>query len=114
VVRTGSLRCERDERGWLIPETQLPRVLANAAALAVLASNRRARALVVPGLAVGSVDLNEEVAHRLQRPEQTVSISRLTIDGQEYVVATWPDADGGKATAAVAELAEELGGELLA
>jgi hypothetical protein len=111
---TGSLRCERDGRGWLLPATELPRVVANVAARALLASNRKARALVVPNVAVGSVDLKHEVAHRLQRPERTVSVSTLMIDGQEYVIATWPDADGGMATAAVADLAEELGGELLA
>lgn len=111
---TGSLRCERDGRGWLIPETELPRVVANVAARALLASNRKARALVVPNVALGSVDLRQEVAHRLQRPEQTVSVSTLVIDGQEYAIATWPEAIGGRATAAVADLAEELGGELLA
>jgi hypothetical protein len=111
---TGRLRCERDGRGWLLPETELPRVVANVAAQVLLASNRKARALVVPNVAVGSVDLRDEVAHRLQRPEQAVSVSTLMIDGQEYVVATWPDSDGGTAPAAVADLAEELGGELLA
>lgn len=111
---TGSIRCERDGRGWLIPEAELSRVVANAAARALLASTRRARALVVPNAALGSVDLKEEVAHRLQQPEGSVSTSKLMIDGQEYVIATWADADGGRATAAVADLAEELGGELLA
>jgi hypothetical protein len=110
---TGTLRCERDGRGWLLPATELPRVVANAAARALLASNRKARALVVPNVAVGYVDLKHEVADRLRRPEQNVSVSMLMIDGQEYVIATWPDADGGRATAAVADLAEELGGELL-
>lgn len=28
---TGSLRCERDGHGWLIPETEVPRVIVNAA-----------------------------------------------------------------------------------
>jgi hypothetical protein len=111
---TGSLRCERDGRGWLIPEGELSRVVANAAARALLASTRMARALVVPNGSVGSVDLREEVAHRLQQPQGTVSMNTLMIDGQEYVIATWPVADGGTATSAVAELAEELGGELLA
>jgi hypothetical protein len=111
---TGSLRCERDGRGWLIPETELPRVIANAAERLLRASNHSARAIVVPNSAVGSIDLGVEVARRLQRPANAVSMSRLMIDGQEYVIATWPDADGGGATPAVAELAEELGGELLA
>jgi hypothetical protein len=111
---TGSLRCERDEHGWLVPESELPRVIANAAERILRASNRSARAIVVPSSGVGAVDLGKEVARRLQRPARAVSLSRLMIDGQEYVIATWPDADGGGATPAVAELAEELGGELLA
>jgi hypothetical protein len=110
---TGSLRCERDGRGWLLPAMELPCVAANVGARALLASNRKARAIVVPNLAIGSVDLRHEVARRLQRPEQTVSVSTLMIDGQEYEIATWPNADGGTATAAVADLAEELSGELL-
>jgi hypothetical protein len=111
---TGSLRCEHDERGWLIPETEVPRVIVNAAERTLRASNHSARAIVVPNSAMGSVDLGKEVARRLQLPARAVSMSRLMIDGQEYAIATWPDADGGGATSAVAELAEELDGELLA
>jgi excisionase family DNA binding protein len=111
---TGSLRCERDGREWLIPEAEVPQVIVNAAERTLRASNRSARAIVVPNSAVGSADLGEEVARRLQRPAKAVSINKLMIDGQEYVIATWPDADEGGATPAVAELAEELGGELLA
>lgn len=111
---TGSLRCERDGHGWLIPETEVPRVIVNAAERTLRASNRSARAIVVPNSTMGSVDLGNEVARRLQRPVKAVSLNKLMIDGQEYVIATWPDADGGGATPAVAELADELGGELLA
>jgi hypothetical protein len=110
---TGSLRCERDGRGWLIPESEVPRVIANAAERTLRASDRSARALVVPNSSVGQVDLEQEVARRLQRPVKSISTSKLMIDGQEYLIATWPDADRGDATSAVAKLAEELGGELL-
>jgi hypothetical protein len=42
----------------------------------------------------------------------TVSLDRLTIDGQAYVIATWPIAADARGSA-LAELAEKLDGELL-
>jgi hypothetical protein len=109
---TGRLRCERDPRGWLIPEAEIGRVGSIAAARTIRGSDRSARALVVPRAAGGSTNLRGLVAAELRIPARTVSIDGLTIDGQAYVIATWPgvaDARGG----ALADLAEELDGELL-
>lgn len=110
---TGSLRCERDLRGWLIPRAEMSRVDENVVRRRIRASERTSRAVVVPSSAIGSADLGGEVARRLQRPTEVVSTSSLMIDGQEYVIAAWPEVQNGGATASVAELAEDLGGELL-
>jgi hypothetical protein len=109
---TGRLRCERDGRGWLIPEAEIGRVMSIAAARTVRGSERSARALVVPRSARESAHLRGEVAAELQIPERAVSIDGLTIDGQAYVIATWPSAADTRGSA-LAELADQLDGELL-
>jgi hypothetical protein len=109
---TGKIRCERDGRGWLIPEAEIGRVRSIAAERTVRGSNRSARALIVPRSALGSANLRDQVAGGLQIPGRTVSLDMLTIDGQAYVIATWPIAADARGSA-LAELAEELDGELL-
>jgi excisionase family DNA binding protein len=109
---TGRLRCERDRRGWLIPEAEIARVSSIAATRAVRGSDRTARALVVPRSARGSTNLRGQVAAELRIPTTTVSIDGLTIDGQAYVIATWPGLADSRGSA-LADLAEELDGELL-
>jgi hypothetical protein len=39
-------------------------------------------------------------------------MGRLTIDGEAYVIASWPSASDGRGSA-LADLAEQLDGELL-
>jgi hypothetical protein len=43
----------------------------------------------------------------------TVAMSKLSIDGQDYVVAVWKDGDGAGGLPELVKLAEEVGGELL-
>jgi hypothetical protein len=52
------------------------------------------------------------VAGELQIPATTVSLDGLTIDGQAYVIATWPIGADPRGSA-LADLAETLDGELL-
>lgn len=109
---TGKIRCERDGRGWLIPEAEIGRVTSIAAERTVRGSDRSARALIVPRSALGSANLRNQVAGELQIPAWTVALNRLTIDDQPYVIATWPIAADARGSALV-ELAEKLDGELL-
>jgi hypothetical protein len=109
---TGRIRCERDRRGWLVPEVELARIRSIAAARTGRGSDRSARALVVPRFTLGSANLQGQVAQGLRIPATTVALDALTIDGQPYVIATWPSAADARGSA-LADLAEELDGELL-
>jgi hypothetical protein len=109
---TGRIRCERDGRGWLIPATEIGRVRVIAAERAVPGFNRGARALVIPRSTRGTANLRDQVAAELQIPAETVSTGGMTIDGQAYLIATWPSAADARGSA-IAELAELLDGELL-
>ena len=109
---TGRIRCERDGRGWLVPEAEIGRVRSVAAERTVRGSDRSARALIVPRSALGAANLRDQVAGELQIPTTAVSLDRLTIDGQAYVIATWPIAADARGSA-LAELAEKMDGELL-
>lgn len=110
---TGSIPCERDGDEWRIPAGQLEAIgeLARRHALAV--EEKRVTALAVPVPAVPP-DLAHQVASRLGLAAGNVSITRLAIDGAEYVVAVWPgDSAAGGGLPALEELAVELHGELL-
>lgn len=109
---TGRIRCERDGRGWLIPEAEIGRATAIGAARILRGSDRGARALVIPQSALQSASLREQVAGELRIPVQTVSIGTLTIDSQAYLIATWPS-DADASGSVLADLAEQLDGELL-
>jgi hypothetical protein len=109
---TGRIRCERDEREWLIPEAEIGRAIGIAADRTVQGSGRRARALVVPQYAMRSSTLRKQVAGGLRIPAHDVSMDTLTIDGEAYVIATWPSAADARGSM-LAELAEQLDGELL-
>ena len=109
---TGRIRCERDSRGWLIPEVEIGQVTSIAAERTVRGSDRSARALIVPLSDLGSANLRDQVAAELRIPANSVSMGRLTIDSQPYVIATWPSAADANG-AALAGLADQLEGELL-
>jgi hypothetical protein len=67
---------------------------------------------VVPRTVTETANLREQVARQLRIPMKAVSISTLTIDGQPYLIATWPGPADARASA-LAELLEQLDGELL-
>lgn len=109
---TGRIRCERDGRGWLVPEVEIGHVRSSAAARIIQGSDSTARALVVPQFVVESANLRGQVARELRIPSEAVSMGQLTIDDQPYVIVTWPSVDDARGSA-LADLAERLGGELL-
>ena len=108
---TGRLRCEREGGDWLIPLAELPHitVLVEDHERAVEAGE--SAVLVVP-VSAATADLPAEIARRLGLPVGTVSTSTLALDGSEYLLAVWKT-DGTVALGPVAELAAELGGDLL-
>lgn len=109
---TGLLDCEQDGRDWLIDPSQADRVAELAAAREQRTSTKKALGLAVPA-EVAPPDLGDEVATRLRMPRSKLVLSRLAIDGRDYVLAVWPDGDGLGGLTEVAELADALGGELL-
>lgn len=108
---TGRLRCEREGRAWTIPLNELPRVavLVDEHDRAVAAGT--AAALVVP-VSAATPDLPAEIARRLGLEAGSVSTSTLAMDGSEYLLVVWKT-EGARRLEAVAELAAELGGDLL-
>lgn len=96
---------------WQIPLAELPHItsLADEHDRAVEAGE--SAVLVVP-VSAATPDLPAEIARRLGLPLGTVSTSSLALDGSEYLLAVWKT-DGTVALGPVAELAAELGGELL-
>jgi hypothetical protein len=108
---TGMLRCEREERAWAIPLSEVAQIafLATEHDRAVAAG--AAAALVVP-VSAATPDLPAEIARRLGLEEGTVTTSTLALDGSEYLLVVWKT-DGTRGLGAVAELAAELGGDLL-
>ena len=108
---TGRLRCEREEGDWRMPLAELLRIgdLAEEHDRAVKAGE--SAALVVP-VSAATPDLPAEVARRLGLAAGTVSTSTLALDGSEYLLAVWKT-DGTVRLGPVAELAAELGGDLL-
>ena len=110
---TGKIRCDRDGEGWLIAVRELPAIAKAAVDHATAVEERRVTAIAVPGPAVPP-DLADRVASRLGLARGNVSITRLALDGAEYVVAVWPgEAAGSGGLPEVEELAIELGAELL-
>ena len=110
---TGKIHCERDADQWLIRESELDAIARAARDAATAVEERRVTALAVPAPAVPR-DLAHQVASRLGLSAGAVSITRLALDGAEYVVAVWPgDAVGDGGLPAVQDLALDLGAELL-
>jgi hypothetical protein len=108
---TGRLRCEREGGDWLIPLAELPHITALVEDHERAVEAGKSAVLVVP-VSAATADLPAEIARRLGLPVGTVSTSTLALDGSEYLLAVWKT-DGTVALGPVAELAAELGGDLL-
>jgi hypothetical protein len=110
---TGKIRCDMGAEGWLIPESELAAIASAAREAATAVEEHRVTALALQVPAVPP-DLAQLVSSRLGLSAGAVSITRLALDGMEYVVAVWPgDAVGDGGLPAVQDLAIELGAELL-
>ncbi len=109
---TGNLRCERRDDEWVIPTAESAQVAALAAAQWARFEEDHPIALVVPA-EVAPRNLGDEVAHRLGLQPESVAMSTLAIDGQDYVVAVWKDGPEDGGLPKVVELAKEVGGDLL-
>jgi hypothetical protein len=110
---TGKIRCGREGDGWLISVRELAAIARVAREHATAVEEKRVTALAVPAPVVPP-DLADQVASRLGLATGNVSITRLALDGAEYVVAVWPgDVAGNGGLPALRELAVELGAELL-
>lgn len=83
-----------------------------AAARTLPGSSHGVRALVVPQSSLRDSSLGKQVAAELRIAAETVSTRTMTIDGQSYIIATWPSATDVRGSELV-ELADELDGELL-
>jgi hypothetical protein len=108
---TGRPRCERDGHDWLIPMSELDRVQSFADGGDHPIDGRPVAIVVPADTAPRNVAI--EVAKRLGLGPATVAMSNLSIDGQDYVVAAWKDADGAGGLPDLAKLAEEIGGDIL-
>lgn len=108
---TGRLRCEREGGDWRIPLAELPHIAALVEEHDRAVETGESAVLVVP-VSSATPDLPAEIARRLGLPVGTVSTSTLALDGSEYLLAVWKT-DGTVALGPVAELAAELGGDLL-
>jgi hypothetical protein len=110
---TGQLHCERDVDGWHISSSELPKVAQVAQQHATAVEEARVTALAVPAPAAPP-DLADLVAYRLGLAGGAVAVTPLALDGVEYVVAVWPgSASGDGGLPSLAELAAQLGAELL-
>jgi hypothetical protein len=110
---TGQLRCERDGRNWLIPDSELESIADVANAHAAAVEQNRITALAVPVETVPP-NLRDEVALRLGLAAGNVSITPLALDGVAYVVAVWRgEASGTGGLSELRQLAVELGADLL-
>lgn len=67
--------------------------------------------MVVP-VSAAAPGLAAEIARRLGLPAGAVTTSTLALDGSEYLLAVWRS-DGTPERGPVADLAAELGGDLL-
>lgn len=113
---TGLLQCEPDGGSWDMDPADIPKVhvLADGQARLVRArSVARTRGIVLIVPQPVAFDLAKAVERHLGLPPRVVATAELAIDGQEYVVATWPSAQSADSRSAVATLASVVGGELL-
>jgi hypothetical protein len=110
---TGRLACERDGKAWMIPLSQLPRVVGLSADRKESIDHGHAVAAIVPVTST-TPDLGGEIARRLGLASTKVTMSTLALDGGEYHMAVWRvSGDQPADLAPLVELVERLGGDVL-
>jgi hypothetical protein len=109
---TGKLACERADGAWLVPEPQLPLVRALGRQRARIVATRRAIGMVVPLRRV-TYDLGSRVERALGLRAGATLVTALALDDEDYLVAVWPNDPELRGAAAVSDLADDLGGDLL-
>jgi hypothetical protein len=87
-------------------------VPALAASRRRLASDRQAVALALPG-PIDADSIASEIARRLRLARDAITVRTMALDRQEYLIAAWPDVDDPVRLERLAELAEDLDGELI-
>ena len=108
---TGQLRCDRDERGWLVPQSEIARVDALVASRGHGGNGHHPVALAMPV----DRDFGDGLVELTRRAEVTPEVAGvpLSVDGMDYAIVSWPSiGDDGRADA-VAELAWALDAEIL-
>lgn len=108
---TGELRCERDTRGWLIDDAEMAPLERLAGSRRDVSNGTRAVALAVPAHRAAD-DVLAEVARRASIAPDDVFRARLSVDGMDYAVISWPSI-GDDGPAVVVDLAASLGGVVL-
>jgi hypothetical protein len=109
---TGKLQCQRDGDSWLIPAREFDVIPRLAAERGRAVAEKRVSALAIPG-SDAPADLGEHVAARLGLRRDQVSLTPLSLDGAEYMVAVWRGDLSAEGLPALRDLAYELGGDLL-
>ena len=109
---TGRLKADKFHGTWLLPRSELPRVAELAAERIDPARITAPLALLVPA-DVAPRNLATQIANRLGLAASSIALRGLAIDGQAYVVAVGKDGSELGDQPALAELADEIGGQLL-
>ncbi len=109
---TGKLACERAGGEWLLPEPQLRLVHELREERSRIVATRRAIGMLVP-LRHVTFDLASRVERTLGLRAGAASVTRLALDGRDYLLALWPNDPTITRARAVAQLADDLGADLL-
>jgi hypothetical protein len=109
---TGALHCDRVGGSWTLSETELERVPALAASPQRPPPDRHVVALALPGPA-DPKSLAKEIAQRLSVRSEAVMVRTLAFEQRDWVIAAWPERHDPAGFERLAELADELGGELI-
>ena len=109
---TGQLTCEPVDGTWALPDSEIPKIRALAHRLGRLPGGRCAVALALPTSKAGA-EVATQVAKRLGLEYSDLRQAQLAVDGAERALVVWPHTAQARAAAALADLADELDGELI-
>jgi hypothetical protein len=108
----GALCCERDERGWRVPASEMPQLRSLIEQDGHPPEGSEAIALAVPLEASKGLDA-ADVARRTEIEEQDVSFAPLAVDGEDYEVISWPQMGDAGSAEVLAAMADEFDGLVL-